>query len=183
MFLFLISFQYLPFSLKKHKHRLFHEVVLRVLIIIGLHYGLVSLRSSTSRLQISINSNSNFHNYLDLFPCNIYLRIISLIFVTIIVKIIIHSQNIKVKITIFTINVLRSIFDDLRNLVPFVQFKKLGKLVEALLLRICNTNSTKWRKVSHIHINHLCQCIFMNMIIRLLLRLLFLPSSLQWIGL
>ena len=38
----------------------------------------------------------------------------------------------------------------------------------------CNTNGTKWREVSHIHTTDLC--IIMNMI-KLLLLLLFLPSS------
>ena len=50
-----------------------------------------------------------------------------------------------------------------------------------LLSLKCNTNGTKWLEVSHIHISDLC--IIMNMIIKLLLILLFLPSSLQRIGL
>ena len=50
-----------------------------------------------------------------------------------------------------------------------------------LLSLKCKTNSTKWREVSHIYTTDLC--IIMNMIIKLLLLLLFLPSSLRWIGL
>ena len=45
----------------------------------------------------------------------------------------------------------------------------------------CNTNGTKWREVSHIHTTDLC--IILNMIIKLFSVLIFLSSSLQWIGL
>ena len=45
MFLFLISFQHLSFSINKHQHRLFHEVFfLSVLITVKLHCEPVSLR-------------------------------------------------------------------------------------------------------------------------------------------
>ena len=53
--------------------------------------------------------------------------------------------------------------------------------VGILLSLKCNTNGAKWREVSHIHTTDLC--IILNMTIKLLLLLIFLSSSLQWIGL
>ena len=124
--------------------------------------NLFLLRSTASRLQISIISNYSYHKYLNpfIFPCSketlreksLYLefsgsyflafrlnteihsriqtefvkirtrkspntgifyvvRITDHIFVTIIIKIIILSWNIKVQITVFTINCLRSVCD------------------------------------------------------------------------
>ena len=53
--------------------------------------------------------------------------------------------------------------------------------VGILLSLKCNTNGAKWREVSHIHTTDLC--IILNMIIKLFSVLIFLSSSLQWIGL